>query len=140
MVVVFLKLKKIFMIKMFYHKKNFYHKKIYFRFEWKYSKLKYWKKNLKDLKKKDLIEILECGYCQKTACQSFYNKFLVSCKFCRENICKKCHKFDTTKEILLKEVDTVGKSLKNATKQHNQHKIVLAIVGVALPIFWTRME
>ena len=93
------------------------------------------KKEFERFQKEDLIEILECGYCQKTACQSFDNKFLVSCKFCRENFCKKCHKFDTTKEILLKEVDTVGKSLKNATKQHNQHKIVLAIVGVALPIF-----
>ena len=46
---------------------------------------------------------------KKTACQSFHKNFLVSCKFCRENFCKKCHKFDTTKEILLKEVDEIGK-------------------------------
>ena len=46
---------------------------------------------------------------KKTACQFFHKNFLVSCKFCREKFCKKCHKFDTTKERLLKEVDEIGK-------------------------------
>ena len=67
------------------------------------------KREFERFQKEDLIEILQCGYCQKTACQSFHKKFLVSCKFCRETFCKKCHKFDTTKEILLKEVDEIGK-------------------------------
>ena len=59
--------------------------------------------------KEDLIEILRCGYCQKTVCQSFHKNFLISCKFCRETFCKKYHKFGTTKEILLKGVDEIGK-------------------------------
>ena len=46
------------------------------------------------------------------ACQSFHLTFLVSCKFCRENFWKKFHKFDTTKEILLKEVDEIGRDYK----------------------------
>ena len=33
----------------------------------------------------------------------------MSCNFCRENVCKNCHKFDTTKEILLKEINEIGK-------------------------------
>ena len=67
------------------------------------------KREFERFQKEDLIEILECGYCQKTACQSFHKTFLISCKFCTENFFKKCHKFDTTKEILLKEVDEIGK-------------------------------
>ena len=50
-----------------------------------------------------------CLLPKKTVCQSFHKKFLVYCKFCRETFWKKCHKFDTTKEILLKEVDEIGK-------------------------------
>ena len=46
---------------------------------------------------------------KKTASQSFHSKFLVSCNFCGENFCKKCHIFDTTKEILLKEINEIGK-------------------------------
>ena len=45
----------------------------------------------------------------KNCLSSFHKNFLVGCKFCRETFCKKCHKFDTTKEILLKEVDEIGK-------------------------------
>ena len=33
----------------------------------------------------------------------------MSCNFCRENVSKNCHKFDTTKEILLKEINEIGK-------------------------------
>ena len=67
------------------------------------------KRELERFQKEGLIEILQRGYCQKTACQTFHKKFLFSCKFCRETFCKKCHKFDTTKEILLKELDEIGK-------------------------------
>ena len=91
------------------------------------------KKEFERFQKEDLIEILECGYCQKTACQSFDNKFLVSCKFCRENFCKKCHKFDTTKEILLKEVDTVGKEFEECdeTTQSTQDSSCYSWSGVS---------
>ena len=52
---------------------------------------------------------MKCGYCQKTACQSFHQKFLVSCKCCRERFCKACHNFNIVKEALLKYLDPIGK-------------------------------
>ena len=45
-------------------------------------------KILKNFKRN--IKILKCGYCQKTACQSWHQKFLVSCKYCWEAFCKAC--------------------------------------------------
>ena len=56
-----------------------------------------------------MIEILKCGYCQKTICKSFHKKFLASCKFCRENFCKSCQSFNITKENLLSYTDEIGK-------------------------------
>ena len=56
-----------------------------------------------------MIEILKCGYCQKTACESFHKKILASCKFCRENFCKSCQSFNITKENLLSYNDETGK-------------------------------
>ena len=53
------------------------------------------RKEFERFQKEDLIEILKCGYCQKTSCQSFHNKFLAGCKFCRETFCKNCQKFNT---------------------------------------------
>ena len=67
------------------------------------------KREFERFQREDFIKILQCGYCQKTVCQSFHKKCLISCKFCRERFCKNCHKFDTTKEILLKGVDEIGK-------------------------------
>ena len=60
-------------------------------------------------RKENLVQILECGYCQKTARESFHKKFLVSCKFCRETFCKSCHNFNIAKEILFKGLDQTGK-------------------------------
>ena len=45
-------------------------------------------KEFKRFKEQDLIKILECGYCQKTASE-FHTKLLVSCKFCREMFLQK---------------------------------------------------
>ena len=67
------------------------------------------KKEFGRFQKEDLIKILQCGYCQKNACEWIHNKFLVSCKFCRETFCKNCQNFNTTKEIPLKKVDKLGK-------------------------------
>ena len=53
--------------------------------------------------------MLKRGYCQKTACQSWHRKFLVSCKYCREVFCKACHNFHIAKETLLKGLDPIGK-------------------------------
>ena len=67
------------------------------------------KKEFERFLKENLVEILKCGYCQKTACESWHNKFLVSCKYCREAFCKPCHNFNIAKETLIKGVDTVAK-------------------------------
>ena len=56
-----------------------------------------------------MVQILECGYCQKTACESFHRKFLVSCKFCRETFCKSCHNFNIAKGRLFKGLHQTGK-------------------------------
>ena len=43
------------------------------------------------------------------ACKSWHNKFLVSCKYCRETFCKPCHNFDAVKKTLIERVDSVAK-------------------------------
>ena len=40
------------------------------------------KKEFERFQKENLVEILKYAYCQKTACESWRNKFLVSCKYC----------------------------------------------------------
>ena len=67
------------------------------------------KREFEKFQKENLVEILKCGYCQKTACQSWHQKFLVSCKFCREGFCKACHNFNIAKETLLQGLDPIGK-------------------------------
>ena len=67
------------------------------------------KKEFERFHKENLLEILKCGYCQKTACKSWQKKFLVSCKYCREAFCKPCHNFNIAKGTLTKTVDSVAK-------------------------------
>ena len=67
------------------------------------------KKEFEKFWKENLVKILECGYCQKTACESFHRKFPVGCKFCRETFCKSCHNFNIEKKILFKGLDQTGK-------------------------------
>ena len=55
------------------------------------------KKEIEKFQKKNLVEILKCGYCQKTVCQSWHRKFLVSSKFCWEAFCKAGHNFNIAK-------------------------------------------
>ena len=75
------------------------------------------KKEFEKFQKENLVQILECGYCEKTACESFHRKFLVSCKFCRETFCKSCHNFNLAEEILFKGLDETGKeSIENFIK------------------------
>ena len=72
------------------------------------------KKEFERFQKENLVEILKFGYCQKTACESWHSKFLVSCKFCREAFCKPCHNFNLAKETLIKGTDSVAKDyIKN---------------------------
>ena len=67
------------------------------------------KKEFERFQKENLVERLNCGYCQKTACESWHNKFLVSCKYCREAFFQACHNFNIAKETLTKSVDSVAK-------------------------------
>ena len=67
------------------------------------------KEEFERFRKENLVEILKCWYCQKSACESWHNKFLVSCKYCREAFCKPFHNFNVAKETLIKGVDTVAK-------------------------------
>ena len=67
------------------------------------------KKEFEKFQKENLVEIWKCGYCQKTSCQFWHPKFLVSCKCCREAFCKACHNFDIAKESILKTLDPIGK-------------------------------
>ena len=66
-------------------------------------------KEFEKFQKENLVEILKCDYCQKTASQSWHQKFLVSCKYCREAFCKACHNFNIAKETLFKAADSIGK-------------------------------
>ena len=67
------------------------------------------KKEFERFQKENLIETLKCGYCQKTACKSWHNKFSVSCKYCKEAFCKPCHNFNIAKKTLIERVDCVAK-------------------------------
>ena len=55
---------------------------------------------MRDLKK-NLVQVIKCGYCQKTAYGSWHKKFLASCKYYRETFCKTCHSFNIAKNSLL---------------------------------------
>ena len=67
------------------------------------------KRGFERFQKENLVEILKCGYCQKTACESWHKNFSVSCKFCREAFWKPFHNFNIAKETLTKGVDAVAK-------------------------------
>ena len=56
------------------------------------------RKEFEEFQKRVLTDALKCGLCQKTACEDFHRKFLVSCKFCREKQCKPCTKFNIAKD------------------------------------------
>ena len=72
----------------------------------------------KEFQKKVLTGVLNCGLCQKTACEDFHCKFLVSCKFCREKQCKACKKFNIAKDVLFKSLDDTAKEyVKNFIRE-----------------------
>ena len=57
--------------------------------------------------------MLNCGLCQKTACEDFHCKFLVRCKFCTEKQCKACKKFNISKDVLFKSLEDTAKEYVN---------------------------
>ena len=66
---------------------------------------------------KDLLNVLECSYCQKTKCGWKHGKFQPDCQYCRKEFCKNCHEFNKTFEMLLEQADEIGKDyLKNSVK------------------------
>ena len=67
------------------------------------------KKEFEKFQKENLNEILKCAYCQKTACESWHNEFLVSCKCCEEIFSKPCYNFNVAKKALIEGVNSVGK-------------------------------
>ena len=67
------------------------------------------KKEFERFQNEDLVEVLQCGYCQKTACGFWHKSFLSSCKYCRETFCKKCKKFNIAKDLILKNSDSATK-------------------------------
>ena len=98
------------------------------------------KKEFERFQKEDLIEILKCSYCQKTTCESFHTKILVSCKFCIQKLCKNCQSFNIGKENLLSNVDEIGKeyienfikdllNLSNRTMKSN-YKVIIKRIPV----------
>ena len=66
-------------------------------------------KEFQRFQKEKLLEILKWDHCQKIACDSFHETFLVDCKFCRERFYKSCQRFKIAKENLLPNVDETGK-------------------------------
>ena len=71
------------------------------------------RKEFEQFQKEVLTGVLNCGLCQKTACEDFHRKFLVSCKFCREKQCKACKKFNIAKDVLFKSLDDTAKEYVN---------------------------
>ena len=53
---------------------------------------------------------MKCGYCQKTACESWHKSFNSSCKYCTETFCKKCHCFNIAKNLLVENADSIAKN------------------------------
>ena len=52
------------------------------------SKTDILKREFERFQKEDLIEILQCGYCQKTACQSFHKNFQLAANFVEKPFAK----------------------------------------------------
>ena len=70
-------------------------------------------KEFDSFQKEVLIDVLKCGLCQKDACESFPQKVLVSCNFCRENQHKACKRYNIAKEVLFKSIDDSAKDFLN---------------------------
>ena len=85
---------------------NFY---IFTAFQIEIFKTDVLEKEFEKFQKENLIQILEYGYCQKTACGPWHKKFLASCKYCREKFRKTCHNFNVVKSTLLENSDLIAK-------------------------------
>ena len=86
------------------------------------------KKEFQDVIENALPKVLECGLCKKYSCK-WHKLFLVSCNQCREARCLSCVTFKSSVEILIKTLDSDGKTyvqkfitdffkISNETLQH----------------------
>ena len=67
------------------------------------------RKEFEKFQKEVLTGVLKCGLCQKTACQFWHRKFLISCKYCREINYKAYKIFNSAKEVLFKSLDNTAR-------------------------------
>ena len=66
----------------------------------------------KEFSNKLLPAVLECGYCNVVSCE-WHSKFTGTCLHCRQRHCKKCRKFNVSKDILLSSASTETDFLYN---------------------------
>ena len=66
------------------------------------------KKEFERFQNKVLINVLECGLCQRNSCE-WDRKFVVTCDRCRKARCQACNSFNIAKENLFKNLDKEGK-------------------------------
>ena len=63
------------------------------------------KNEYKEFSNELLPSVLECGYCNIVSCE-WHSKFTGTCLHCRQRHCKKCRKFNVSKDILLASAST----------------------------------
>ena len=72
----------------------------------KLFKSEFFEKEYENLKKKELLKVLECGLCMKTSCdKTFHYKYEPNCNRCKEEFCKNCKNFRIGFEMFLKNTD-----------------------------------
>ena len=63
------------------------------------------KNEYKEFSNELLPSVLECGYCNVVSC-NYHSKFTGTCLHGKQRHCKKCRKFNISKDILLATAST----------------------------------
>ena len=85
-----------------------------------------------------LINVLECGLCQKSSCE-YHKKFFIGCDRCRKAWCQPCISFKIAKQTSLQNLDNEGKKylaifIKDFLNLSNETlKESFAVTKVTLP-------
>ena len=96
------------------------------------------KQEYKRFQNEFLIDVLECGLCQKSSCE-YHNKFFIGCDRCRKAQCQPCISFKIAKQALLQNFDNEGrKYVENFIKDflnltNKTLKESFAVTKVTLP-------
>ena len=69
------------------------------------------RKEFEQFQKEVSTGVLNCGLCQKTACEDYHHKYWVSCKFCRENNVKRVKNLILQKTYYLKALTILYKNM-----------------------------